>query len=166
MAAIVEAAAVAEAVARDDGAGAVHERVRLAPAALVEIAGSSGIVPGVGHMPAAGVAADVPGLVTVGHEVGDQRLKARSQVACHRYPPGGCLHRNQAASMHGGALDLVMAVAAARPAAAGGADRRAMVRALGPAGMMVLGVLIMIMMMPVMMCGLSRYGNGQKSDGR
>ncbi len=81
MAAIAKGAAVAEAVARDDGAGMIHERNGQPPAALIEIASSSGIVPGVGNVAAMSEAADVPRLVAIRNEIGDERLKPSGEVA-------------------------------------------------------------------------------------
>ena len=71
MAAIVEGAAVAEAVFADDLACAVHERDRQPPAALVEIAGGACIMTRVRHMAATGETTDRSGLVAGGNEIGD-----------------------------------------------------------------------------------------------
>jgi hypothetical protein len=89
MATIVKAATVAEAVARDDGAGVVHERSRQTPAALIEIACGTGIMAGVGDMAAMRQTADTPRLIAMCGEVRDQRLKACREMACNSNRPGG-----------------------------------------------------------------------------
>ena len=71
MAAIVEGAAVAEAVFADNFTCAVHERDRQPPAALVEIAGSTCVMTRVRHMAATGETTDRSGLVAGGDEIGD-----------------------------------------------------------------------------------------------
>ena len=89
MAAIVEGASVAEAVARNNGAGVIHERMGQAPAALIEIACGTGVVPGVRNVTAMRQAADTPRLISMRGEVRDQRLKACREMACNSNRPGG-----------------------------------------------------------------------------
>ena len=99
MAAIVEATPVAEPMARDDGAGVVHERSRQTPPALIEIARGAGIMPGVGDMTPMGQAADMPWLIARSYEVGDQRLEARREMACNRDRSSSGRDRHHAAAM-------------------------------------------------------------------
>ena len=98
VAAIAEAAAVAVPMPRDDCVGIVHEAGRLAPAALVEIAGRAVVVARVWDMAAMCGAADRVGLVASGHEVGDERLEPACKVAGHRYRPGRGGHPHQSAA--------------------------------------------------------------------
>ncbi len=84
VAAIVEAAAVAEAMSRNDCLGVVHEVGGLAPAALIEIAGCAVVVARVRDVAAMREAADIARLIASSHEVGDQRLEPACKVACHR----------------------------------------------------------------------------------
>jgi hypothetical protein len=99
MAAIAEAAPVTEAMARDDRAGVVHKRGGQAPTALIEIACSAGIMPRVRDMAAMRQASDAPRLIAMGHEIGDQRLKARREMACHGDRPCSSLNCHYAGAM-------------------------------------------------------------------
>ena len=99
MAAIVEAAPVAEAVARDDGTGMVHERSCQAPAALIEIARRTGIMPGVRDMTAMRQAADMPRFIAMSDEVRDQRLEALREMACNGNRPSRSYDGHYAAAM-------------------------------------------------------------------
>jgi hypothetical protein len=81
VAAIVEAAAVAEPMSRDDFAGVVHEVGGFAPPALIEVAGGAVVVAGVRNMAAMRGAADRTRFVASGDEVGDQRLEPARKVA-------------------------------------------------------------------------------------
>src|SRR5262249_55098302 len=87
--AIAEAAAVAEPVALDDGAGMVHKRMGQAPAALVEIACGASIMPGVRDVTAMCQAADMPWFVAMRDEIRDQLLEARRKMARNRDRPRG-----------------------------------------------------------------------------
>lgn len=73
VAAIAEAAAVAEPMFRDDCVGVVHEAGGFAPAALIEITGCTVVVARVRNVAAMRRAADVARRVAIGDEVGDQR---------------------------------------------------------------------------------------------
>ena len=103
VAAIVEAAAVAKPMFRNDRPGVVHEVGRLAPSALIEIAGCAVIVARVRNMAAMRGAADRARLVAGSHEVGDQRLEPARKVACHRDRPGcaGHCYHSPTAAMRG-----------------------------------------------------------------
>ena len=96
--AIVEAAAVAEPMLRNDRAGVVHEVGRLAPAALIEIAGRSVVVARVRDVAAMRGAADRARFVAGGHEVGDQRPEPVRKVGCHHDRSGCSGHRYQSAA--------------------------------------------------------------------
>ncbi len=103
VAAIAEAAAVAEPMRRNDCVGMVHEARRLAPSALIEIAGSALVVARVGDMAAMRGAADRARPVAMGDEIGDQRPEPVRQVACHhdRSGRGGDRHHSAAPARQG-----------------------------------------------------------------
>jgi len=103
VAAIVEAAAVAEPMSRDDFVGVVHEAGRLAPPALIEIASRAVVVARVRSVAAMRGAAYGARPVATGHEVGDERLEPVRKVAGHRYRSGcgGNRHHSATAARHG-----------------------------------------------------------------
>ncbi|MGO9173358.1 MAG: hypothetical protein ACLP7P_15540 [Rhodomicrobium sp.] len=158
VAAIVEAAAVAKAVAGDYGVGTIHEWNGQAPAALVEIACGAGIVPRVWHVAAMGQASDAPRFVAGRDEVRDQRLEAPREMAGDRDRPGGCRYRDHAARvLRCGAFTVLMAHL---PVLAPSAMDRSAAVGRGPAmraveGAMMLGVMILTVMMTLR--GLRRH---------
>src|SRR5262249_43271340 len=153
--------------ARDDGPGAVHERMGQAPAALIEIACGAGIMPGVGDMTAMRQAADMPRFIAMGDEVGDERLKARREMACNGdRPGGGCDSHDAAAMPHGpaGCVPAAMPLASCLLWPCGPAVMRE-----APGGVVTVYVVISMvdmLTMPVTVTGLCRHGNGQKNGGR
>jgi hypothetical protein len=168
MAAIIEAAPVAESVARDDGARPIHEGVGQAPAALVKIACGARIMPGVRDVAAMRQAADMPRLVPLSDEVRDQRLEARREMFRNGNGPGGSGDGHDAAAMPPGRRAGVPAATLhasypprlCRPAMTMG----------GAAGCVVTIDVVVSMVtvatMPVTMAGLRRHRNGQKNCGR
>ena len=98
MAAIAEAAAVAEPMSRDDFVSMVHKAGRLAPAALIEITGCTVVVARVRNVATMRGAADVARRVAMGHEVGDQRPEPVRKVAGHHDRSGCGGHRYHSAA--------------------------------------------------------------------
>jgi hypothetical protein len=103
MAAIVESTACSKAVLLNDRIclGAVHEGNGQAPAALVEIAGGTSVMPGVRHMTPCGetpyTVRDISGLF----EVFDERLPSVAQARCHSDFMARCRNdRYEASTIH------------------------------------------------------------------
>jgi hypothetical protein len=167
MAAIVESASIAEPVARNDGAGMIHERMGQAPAALIEIACGPSIMPGVGDVTAMRQAADMPRLVAISDEIRDQSLEARGKMARNGDRPGcGCDGHHTSAMPR----CLVRRVLAAMPFGSCLPVRTGPAVTAGVAGgVMTVGIVmgvVTVLTMPVTVTGLCRHGNGQKNGGR
>ncbi len=157
MAAVVEAAAIAEAMLDNDGVSAmVHEVCGQTPAALIEVACGAVVMPRIGHMAPVRQAADVAGLVAGRHEVGDHRLEAVGEMAGDRDLPRGGVHSYHSVA-RGGAL-LVPLVLFRVPAPQG-ANLGGPIRPVSGLPMVVsvmMGVVLLVMTMMMTMCGLRR----------
>ncbi len=176
MPAIVETAAVTEAMLSNDSSRAVHEAYGEAPAALVEIAGGARVMAGVGYVAAMCEAAYMPGLVAGRDEVGDHGLETGCKMAGDRDRSCRGCHRNHAAAaVYRGAVMLRKARLHLQPLAR---LSRAMVnvvrmvrmaRAVRGAGVMMLGVMMMVLIVVMMVVPVSGFcgdRSGQKNSGR